>query len=138
MTPRKADWSMLPRVDRELALNALLAAWRRQLRETITVHSDQCSWFSSHDGQAFLKAHNLVGGMSRRGNCHDNAVAESIFQLLKPERIRSRVYATRDNARQDVFHYIEMFCNPVRRHSNSNGLSPVKYETLYFERFASI
>jgi putative transposase len=63
------------------------------------VHSDQGSQFSSHDWQAFLKTHNLMGSMSRRGNCYDNAVAESFFQLLKRERIRRRVYATRDAAR---------------------------------------
>jgi putative transposase len=132
-------WSMQPRMDRELALNALLmAVWRRQPQETVTVHSDQGSQFSSHDWQAFLKMHNLMGSMSRRGNCHDNAVAESFFQLLKRERIRRRVYATRDEARQDVFNYIEMFYNPVRRHSYSNRLSPVNYEKQYFERLASV
>jgi putative transposase len=132
-------WSMQPRMDRELALNALLmAVWRRQPQDTVTVHSDQGSQFSSHDWQAFLKMHNLMGSMSRRGNCHDNAVAESFFQLLKRERIRRRVYATRDEARQDVFNYIEMFYNPVRRHSYSDGLSPVNYEKQYFERLASV
>lgn len=69
--------------------------------------------------------HNLMGSMSRRVNSHDNAAAESFFQLLMRERIRRRVYATRDEARQDVFNYIEMFYNPVRRHSYSNRLSPV-------------
>ncbi len=92
------------------------------------MHSDQGGQFSSHDWQAFLKMHNLMGSMSRRGNCHDNAVAESIFQLLMRERIRRRVHATRDEARQDVFNNIEMFYNPVRRHSYSNRLSPVNYE----------
>lgn len=132
-------WSMQPRMDRELALNALLmAVWRRQPKETVTVHSDQGSQFSSHDWQAFLKMHNLMGSMSRRGNCHDNAVAESFFLLLKRERIRRRVYANRDEARRDVFNYIEMFYNPVRRYSYSNRLSPVNYEKQYFERLASV
>jgi putative transposase len=53
--------------------------------------------------QAFLRDHNLVSSMSRRGNCHDNAVAESFFQLLKRERIRRRIYATRDHSRADVW-----------------------------------
>lgn len=66
--------------------------------------------------------------MSRRGNCHDNAVAESFFQLLKRERIRRRTYITRDAARQDVFDYIEMFYNPNRKHTNNGMLSPVEYE----------
>jgi putative transposase len=66
--------------------------------------------------------------MSRRGNCHDNAVAESFFQLLKRERIRRRNYPTRDAARQDVFEYIELFYNPKRKHTNNGMLSPVDYE----------
>ena len=66
--------------------------------------------------------------MSRRWNYHDNAVAESFFQLLKRQRIRRRTYLTRDAARQDVFDYIDMFCNPTRKHTNNGMLSPVDYE----------
>jgi putative transposase len=132
-------WSMQARMDRELALNALLmAVWRRQPKQTVTVHSDQGSQFSSYDWQDFLKAHNLQASMSRRGNCHDNAVAESFFQLLKRERIRRRIYSTREEARQDVFDYIEMFYNPRRRHGYNNRLSPANYEKQYFERLASV
>lgn len=132
-------WSMQPRMDRELALNALLmAVWRRQPKEMVTVHSDQGSQFSSYDWQDFLKAHNLRASMSRRGNCHDNAVAESFFQLLKRERIRRKIYNSREEARQDVFDYIEMFYNPKRRHGYNNRLSPVDYEKQYFKRLASV
>ena len=132
-------WSMQPRMDRELALNALLmAVWRRQPKETVLVHSDQGSQFSSYDWQDFLKAHNLQPSMSRRGNCHDNAVAESFFQLLKRERIRRRTYKDREEARRDVFDYIEMFYNPKRRHSYSNRLSPIDYEKQYEERLTSV
>ena len=130
---------MGPRMDRDLAINALLmAVWRRQPQATVMVHSDQGSQFSSYDWQAFLKEHNLQPSMSRRGNCHDNAVAESFFQLLKRERIRRKTYATREEARQDVFDYIEMFYNPKRRHSVSQRLSPVEYEKQYFERLSSV
>jgi putative transposase len=66
--------------------------------------------------------------MSRRGNCHDNAVAESFFNLLKRERIRRRTYKTRLDARQDVFDYIEMFYNPTRKHVRNGMLSPVEFE----------
>jgi putative transposase len=132
-------WSMGPRMDRELAINALLmAVWRRQPQSTVLVHSDQGSQFSSYDWQAFLKAHNLQPSMSRRGNCHDNAVAESFFQLLKRERVRRKIYLTRNLAKQDVFDYIEMFYNPKRRHSVSAGMSPVEYEKQYFERLESV
>ncbi|KTA74497.1 IS3 family transposase, partial [Aeromonas salmonicida] len=81
--------------------------------------------------QDFLKAHNLSCSMSRRGNCHDNAVAESFFQLLKRERIKRRIYPTRDEARSDVFDYIEMFYNPIRRHGYNDGLSPVEFEKQF-------
>ena len=84
------------------------------------VHSDQISQFSSTDRQSFLKANQLVDSMSRRGDCHDNAVAESFFQLLKRERIKRRIYPTREAARSDVFDYTEMFYNPRRRHGTSD------------------
>jgi len=67
--------------------------------------------------------------MSRRGNCHDNAVAESFLQLLKRERIRRRTYPTRDDARRDVFEYIELFYNPKRKHTSNGMQSPVEFET---------
>ena len=98
------------------------------------MHSDQGSQFSSYDWQDFLREHNLRPSMSRRGNCHDNAVAESFFQLLKRERVRRKIYADREEARRDIFDYIEMFYNPKRRHSYNNSLSPVNYEKQYFEQ----
>lgn len=132
-------WSMQARMDRELVLNALLmAVWRRQPKQTVLVHSDQGSQFSSYDWQDFLKAHNLQPSMSRRGNCHDNAVAESFFQLLKRERIRRKVYRDREEARRDVFDYIEMFYNPKRPHGYNNRLSPIDYEKQYEERLTSV
>jgi putative transposase len=69
--------------------------------------------------------------MSRRGNCHDNAVAESFFQLLKRERIKRKIYNTRELARQDIFDYIEMFYNPIRRHGYAANLSPVMNRTRF-------
>ena len=66
--------------------------------------------------------------MSRRGNCHDNAVAESFFNRLKRERVRRRTYSSRAEARQDVFDYIEMFYNPKRKHARNGMLSPVNFE----------
>ena len=70
------------------------------------MHSDQGSQFSGHNWQDLLKAHRLKPSMSRRGNCHDNAVVESFFQLLKRERIKRQIYLPRDAARTDVFDYI--------------------------------
>jgi putative transposase len=76
--------------------------------------------------------------MSRRGNCHDNAVAESFFQLLKRERISRRVYTTRSDARSDVYNYIEMFYNSQRRHSSADDLSPVEFEQRHSQRLKSV
>jgi putative transposase len=79
---------------RELALDALLmAVWRRKPDRRVVVHSDQGSQYGSDDFQRFCQAHNLEPSMSRRGNCWDNAVAESFFSSLKKERIRKRIYA---------------------------------------------
>lgn len=115
-------WSMGSRIDTGLVLDALLMAlWRRRPKGPVLVHSDQGCQFTGHEWQAFLRDHNLVSSMSRRGNCHDNAVAESFFQLLKRERVRRQIYATRDQARADVFNYIEMFYNPRRRHGTAGA-----------------
>lgn len=103
-------WSMKPTLAKGLVLDALLMAlWRRKLRQTVIVHSDQGSQYGSDDWQRFCRSHNLEPSMSRRGNCWDNAVAESFFSSLKKERVRKRVYKTRDMARADVFDYIEAF-----------------------------
>lgn len=126
---RVIGWSAQSRMTTDLALQALLMAiWRRKPSDKVTLHSDQGSQFTSREWQAFLHQHNLEASMSRRGNCHDNAVAESFFQLLKRERIRRKTYLTRDDARRDVFEYIEMFYNPKRKHTNNGMLSPVDFE----------
>lgn len=126
---RVIGWSMQSRMRMDLVLSALLmAVWRRKPKSKVIVHSDQGSQFTSLEWQAFLKMHNLEASMSRRGNCYDNAVAESFFHLLKTERIRRKTYASRLEARQDVFDYIEMFYNPKRKHGNNGMLSPVNYE----------
>lgn len=122
-------WSMGQRIDTQLVLDALtMALWRRRPEQQVLVHSDQGCQFTGHEWQAFLTQNKMLCSMSRRGNCHDNAVAESFFQLLKRERVRRQIYATREDARSDVFNYIEMFYNPTRRHSNNDGLSPAAFE----------
>ena len=115
-----------------------MAIWRRQPKESVLVHSDQGCQFTGQDWQKLLRAHNLVSSMSRRGNCHDNAVAESFFQLLKRERIRRQIYSTRQDARADVFNYIEMFYNPKRRHNTSGGVSPVEFEKRHSQWLGSV
>lgn len=100
---RIVGWSMQSRQTTDLVLQALLmAVWRRKPKGKVLTHSDQGLQFTSMDWASFLKAHNLEHSMSRRGNCHDDAVVESFFNLLKRERIRRRSYRSRDEARQDV------------------------------------
>jgi putative transposase len=132
-------WSMQSRLHTDLAASALLMALRRRAPDgEVMVHSDQGVQFTSHLWQELLKDNRLLISMSRRGNCHDNAVAESFFQLLKRERVRNRVYPDRDSARADVFDYIEMFYNPRRRHSHAGGMAPLAFERLHFNSLASV
>ncbi|EPJ4829789.1 IS3 family transposase [Enterobacter kobei] len=132
-------WSMQSRMTKDIVLNALLmAVWRRNPQKQVLVHSDQGSQYTSHEWQSFLKSHGLEGSMSRRGNCHDNAVAESFFQLLKRERIKKKSYGTREEARSDIFDYIEMFYNSKRRHGSSDQMSPTEYENQYYQRLGSV
>ncbi|HFD2061458.1 TPA: IS3 family transposase [Serratia marcescens] len=122
-------WSMKPTLSRELALDALMmAVWRRKPDSEVIVHSDQGCQYGSDDWQRFCRANNLAPSMSRRGNCWDNAVAELFFSSLKKERIRKRIYKTRDLARADIFDYIEVFYNRARRHSHLGGVSPEAFE----------
>ncbi|MGE6004930.1 IS3 family transposase [Klebsiella variicola] len=123
-------WSMKPTLSRELALDALMRwrVWRRKPDGEVVVHSDQGSQYGSDDWQRFCRANNLAPSMSRCGNCWDNAVAESFFSSLKKERIRKRIYKTRDLARADIFDYIEVFYNRSRRHSHLGGVSPEAFE----------
>lgn len=79
----------------------------------------------------------MQASMSRRGNCHDNVVAESFFQLLKQERIRRQIYSTFDAARTDVFNYIEMFYNLKRRHNIAGEQFPVEFGRRYSQRLKS-
>lgn len=125
-------WAMQGQMRTELVLQALTKAlWRRRPSPGLVLHSDQGSQFTSGDWQAFLRDHGIECSMSRRGDCHDNAVAESFFQLLERERVRQKIYLTREDERADVFDYIEMFYNGKRRYGASGGLAPVEYERRF-------
>jgi putative transposase len=122
-------WSMKPTLARELALDALLMAiWRRRPKGAVLIHSDQGVQYGSDDWQRFCRDHGLQVSMSRRGNCWDNSVAESFFSSLKKERIRNKIYRSRDEARSDVFDYIEVFYNRQRRHGHLGGVAPMTFE----------
>lgn len=126
---RVVGWSLKPTLAREIVLDALMmAVWRRKPASKVLVHSDQGSQYGSDDWRRFCLQHNLEPSMSRRGNCWDNAVAESFFSSLKKERIKKRTYKTLELARADIFDYIEVFYNRIRRHSHLEGLSPEAFE----------
>lgn len=126
-------WSMKPTLAQSIVLDALMmAVWRRRPKQAVIVHSDQGSQYGSDDWLRFCQSNNLKPSMSRRGNCWDNAVAESFFSSLKKERIRRRIYKTRDRAKADIFDYIEMFYNQSRRHSHIGGVSPEAFEQASF------
>jgi len=97
-------------MDRHLVINALvIAVWRRKPKSEVLVHSDQGSQYASSDHMAFTREHNLVPSMRRRGNCHDNAVAESFFATFKKRVTRRPIYSTRKDAKTKVFNFSEMF-----------------------------
>lgn len=122
-------WSMKATLERDLVLDALLmAVWRRKPKQKVIVHSDQGPQYGSDDAMRFCRDHNLEPSMSRRGNCYDNAVAESFFSSLKKERIGRKIYRTREEARADIFDYIEVFYNRTRRHSYLGQMSPYEFE----------
>jgi putative transposase len=124
-------WSMQANMRTEVVLDAMLMAkWRRQPQKPVMIHSDQGSQFGSDEFSRWCKENNLTTSMSRRGNCYDNAVAESFFSNLKKEKIKNRIYNTRGEAKSDVFEYIEMFYNRKRRHGYLNQMSPMAFEAL--------
>lgn len=125
-------WSMSTKNDAVLVQDALtMAICRRGKVSDIIVHSDQGSTYASGVYQQQLTKNNLRCSMSRKGECLDNAVAESFFGSLKNERVHHEDYRTRAQARQSVFEYIEIFYNRKRRHASLNYLTPVEYEEKY-------
>lgn len=122
-------WSMSSRMKDDLILDALtMAHWRRRPPNTVMLHSDQGSHYKSSACTMLLEALDIKPSMSRRGSYHDNTVAESFLANLKKEKIRRRKYQTREDARQSIFEYIELFYNPKRRHTHNNRVAPTIYE----------
>ncbi len=126
---RVVGWSMGSRMKAKLVCDALtMAVWQRRPASGLIVHSDRGSQYASKPYRQILKAHDFVGSMSRKGECHDNAVAESFFGSLKQERVHWRHYQTRREAQQDILDYITVFYNPMRLHSYLDYKSPNQYE----------
>jgi len=113
----------------QLVTDALIMAlWRRGKPKELLHHSDQGSQYQSEQFQSVLSAHGITYSMSRQGDVWDNSAMESFFSSLKTERVHRKVYQTRNEARADVFDYVECFYNPRRRHSTLGYLSPADYE----------
>lgn len=122
-------WAMADKNNSRLVSDALnMAIWRRGMVKQVIVHSDQGSTYASNDYQQLLKDNGFICSMSRKGECLDNAVAESFFSTLKTELVNHDDYRTKAQARQSLFEYIEVFYNRIRRHSTLGYLSPVEYE----------
>jgi putative transposase len=121
-------WAVAPTIGSGLVLDAVLIAVRRRRPKKTIIHSDQGSQYGSDDWRRFCKTNGLVPSMSRRGNCWDNAVAESFFSSLKKEHIKKKIYKNRSIARGAIAEYIEVFYNPTRRHSHLGGVSPEVFE----------
>jgi putative transposase len=126
---RVVGWSMSATMTAELVTDALvMAIWRRGKPDALIHHSDRGSQYTSDQFQRLMADHGVTCSMSRSGNVWDNAAMESFFSSLKTERIARRIYRTRDEARADVFDYIERFYNTKRRHSTIGYLSPMEFE----------
>lgn len=126
---RIVGWSMHNSISRHLVMDALvMAIWRRKPSRGLIFHSDGGSQYCSHDFQKLLKNHGILSSMSRKGDCWDNAVAESFFGSLKIEQIFGMRYLSRSAARQDIVDYIEMFYNSRRRRSSLGYMNPMEFE----------
>lgn len=124
-------WSMSEKPNRYLVKDALrMAIDARNPKPGLIHHTDQGIQYRANDYQAILATHGMIASMSRKGNCHDNAVAESFFSHLKNERVYHRDFADRDEARSAIFDYIEVFYNRQRLHQTLGYQSPVDYEMM--------
>lgn len=127
---RVIGWAMSAKSDQQLAVAALgMALQRRHPAPGLIHHTDQGCQYAAAVYREILTAQGLVPSMSRRGNCYDNAVAESFFSTLKNELIHERTFRTREEARADIFEFIEVFYNRQRIHQTLGYVSPVQFET---------
>jgi putative transposase len=126
---RVVGWSMSATMTAQLVTDALIMAiWRRGKPDALMHHSDRGSQYTSEQFQRLMADHGVVCSMSRAGNCWDNAAMESFFSSLKTERTARKTYRTRDEAKADVFDYVERFYNAKRRHSTIGYMSPMEFE----------
>lgn len=126
-------WAMSRRMAQELVMDAFkMAIWRRRPSPGLILHTDQGSQYCGYAFQQLLKNAGAISSMSRKGDCWDNAVAESFFGSLKTERVSWRSYQTREEAKRDIVHYLEMFYNSKRLHSYLGYVSPRQFEEMWY------
>jgi len=126
-------WHTSERMTKELVLQALRQAHGRQRPDgEILHHSDRGSQYASHEYQKQLKVYSMIGSMSRKGNCYDNACIESFHSIIKKELIYLNKYATRAKAEKSIFEYIEVFYNNERIHSSIGYCAPADFERQYY------
>ena len=126
---RVVGWAMSERMTAQLVCDALaMALWRRRMLTGVIVYADRASQYCSGTYQALLKEHGLICSMSGKGNCYDNACAESFFHSLKVEAIHGDRFCNRQAMRQALFEYIEVDYNLTRRHSANGYISPAMLE----------
>ena len=127
-------WQISNRIDQALVNDALIAALATRGKPSgVIVHTDRGSQYCSKSFKALVKKYGGLQSMSRKGNCWDNAVAESFFATLKKQTIFGKPIATRNEMRQQVFEFIEIYYNRVRRHSANGWVTPVEFERLYYQ-----
>jgi len=132
---RVVGWSMQSTMEAGLVCDALQMAIQRCVPAAgLLYHSDRGGQYASLLYQDQLRRHGMVASMSRKGNCWDNAVAESFFSTLKTELLPAQAFRTRDQAKALVFEYIEVWYNRQRRHSTLGYVSPAQFERQYFEQ----
>ena len=128
---RIVGWAMSKRASRHLVIDALrMAIERRRPQNGVVHHSDRGSQYGSFDFQKELELAGVTCSMSSTGNCYDNAAMESFFSSLKVECIQGRSYRTREQARSDLFDWIESWYNRKRRHSYLGYVSPEQFERM--------
>ena len=124
-------WSMDGNMKVSLVNDALkMALTNRNPKQGLIWHTDRGSQYASYEHKNLLKQYGIIQSMSRKGNCLDNAVAESFFHTLKTELTHHEVYKTKTQAKRSIFEYIELFYNRERIHSANNNLSPVEFENF--------
>ena len=127
-------WQVSTRIDQVLVNDALNSALLTRGKPSgVIVHTDRGSQYCAHSFKAILAEHGCLQSMSRKGNCWDNAVAESFFATFKKQTVFGNPIGTRQELRQQVFEFIEIYYNRVRRHSANGWVTPVEFERLYHQ-----